>query len=178
MLHITIPSTEYYDGSRNLFIEVPSVELNLQHSLRSIAKWEAIWKVPFLATKELSEDQLASYISCMSDGPVDESVVVCLTSEDVERIGSYIGDTMTATTFPESKDRPSREKISSELIYYWMISANVPFECQDWHLNRLLTLLRVISIKSGPQKKMSKSEIAARNRQLNEQRRQQLGTRG
>jgi hypothetical protein len=85
---------------------------------------------------------------------------------------------MTATTFSNTNTSRSREIITSELIYYWMISLNIPMECQKWHLNRLLTLIRVCNVKNTPPKKMSGKEIMNRNAALNAARRKKLNSKG
>ena len=97
-----------------------------------------------------------------------------LTDKNIEDINEYIDKPMTATTFTSENKSPNREIITSELIYYWMFSLNIPMECQKWHLNRLLTLIRVCNIKNQPPKKMSRREIMSRNAQLNAARRKKL----
>lgn len=178
MLRIVIPESEYFNTETAQFVTLPEKILELEHSLRSLSRWEARYKIPFLAQTELTREQLYFYVYCMCQEEIGTGTLRRLTNENFESISNYIGDEMTATTFPDSFSKPSREKITSELVYYWMIAAQIPFECQDWHLNRLLTLIRVVNVKSQPPEKMSKAEIAKRNRELNEKRRAQLGTRG
>jgi len=93
-------------------------------------------------------------------------------------VDDYINARMTATWFSDTKGSPSRETITAELVYYWMFSLNIPLATEHWHLNKLFTLIRVFNEKNAPQKKMSPREIAARNSQLNEERRARLNTRG
>jgi hypothetical protein len=119
------------------------------------------------------------YIKAMClDSKVPDDIFRKLTNENLETINAYIGAKMTATWFAEAPKKPHRETITAEVIYYWMIALNIPFECQEWHLNRLLTLIQVCNQKNSPPKKMSQQEILARNRALNEQRRAQFGTKG
>jgi hypothetical protein len=110
---------------------------------------------------------------------VDPMVYSCLTDEHFRLINEYISDSKTATIVPEDKrGRGSRDVVTSELIYYWMIALNIPMECQKWHLNRLLTLVKVCNFKNQPEKKMSKRDVISRNRAINEARRKQLNSRG
>lgn len=179
MLEITIPGVELYDERTNEFIYYDDETLQLEHSLVSISKWEANWCKPFLHGKDKTSEEILDYIKCMTitDG-VPDDLYSRLTPENYSMINDYIGRPMTATTFPEDNNRTNREIITSEIIYYWMVSFNIPFECQYWHLNRLLTLVRVCNVKNNPPKKMSQNEVLARNRALNEARRKQLNTRG
>ena len=85
---------------------------------------------------------------------------------------------MTATTINEVKGKRNREIITSEIIYYWMISLNIPFECEKWHLNRLLMLIRVCNIKNEPKKKPNPKTSAQRRKAINDARRNKYGTRG
>lgn len=177
MLVITIGGVEFYDEERKKFITNPSVTLKLEHSLISISMWEAKWKKPFLNTshkqKPRTYEETLDYIRCMTiNKNVDPTVYDRLTRFDLQKIEDYIGDKMTATWFPKQngKGSPNGEIITSELIYYWMIANNIPFECQTWHLNRLLTLIRVCEVKQAPAKKMSKRDIYAQNRALNAKR--------
>ena len=153
--------------------------LRLEHSLVSLSKWESKWCKPFLSKDEKTVEETLDYIKCMTlDQNVDSNVYFCLTEENIKQINDYISAPMTATTFSNNKKGASREQITSELVYYWMIALNIPFECQKWHLNRLLTLIRVCEIKSQPPKKMSRSELASRNAALNEERKRKLNTTG
>ena len=180
MLEIKIPGIDFFDESTNEFATSNGFLLTLEHSLLSVSKWEAKWKIPFLAQQNFTDEQLLDYIVCMTIGKAPEySQYKSIPKSSIQEISDYIADPMTATTFRTSPgDRPSREIITSELIYYWMVGMNIPFECQKWHLNRLLTLIRVTSLKNGPEKKMSRSELAEHNRQLNAERLAKYNTKG
>lgn len=180
MLEITVPNTEIFDDGKQEFVQVKEQTLLLEHSLVSLSKWESKWCKSFLFTKERTFEETLDYIKCMTlTKNVSDYVYRALTKENIEAINSYISAPMTATHFSEDKSgRGNREKVTSELIYYWMIALNIPFECQKWHLNRLLTLIRVCNIKNQPPKKMSKSAIMHRNAALNAARRQKLGSNG
>ena len=181
MLQITIPSRELWDESTNEFVITKEQILQLEHSLISISKWESKWKKPFLSNKEKTYEETIDYIKCMTlNQNVDPNVYNYLTNDNIRQINAYIDSPMTATYFSEEKGgRGGRgEQITSELIYYWMIALQIPFECQKWHLNRLLTLVRVCNIKNQPPKKRSRREIMSRNAALNAARRKQLNTKG
>ena len=181
MLHITIPAGEAFDPRTNEFIKVPKdIPLSLEHSLVSLSKWESKWCKPFLSKEEKTAEETIDYIRCMTlTQNVDPKAYYCLSRENVELINSYIKDPHTATTIHENPNGPkNRETITSELIYYWMIALNIPFECQKWHLNRLLMLIKVCNIKNAPPKKMSRNQILSRNAALNAARKQQLHTKG
>ena len=180
MLQITIPETELYDEINNTFIITEETTLQLEHSLISISKWESKWHRSFLSRREKTYEETVDYIKCMTLTPnVDDDVYNRLTRDNVEQINAYIEAPMTATHFFDpGTGGGSKDAITSELIYYWMIALNIPFECQKWHLNRLLTLIRVCNIKNAPPKKMSKRATASRYAQLNAARRQQLNTKG
>lgn len=180
MLKITIPENELYDEKNNEFVYVKAQEIQLEHSLLSISKWESKWHKSFLSTKNKTTEEVIDYVRCMTiTQNVDKRIYYSLSAENITKINNYIDDPMTATTINGSiGNKPSREIITSELIYYWMIAYNVPVEFEKWHINRLLTLIRVCSIKNAPQKKMSKSEIMNRNAALNEARRKALNSKG
>lgn len=180
MIRITLPEVELFDESTNSFETFEEVEVELEHSLVSLSKWESKWKFPFLGKQEKTVEQTLDYIRCMAiDAEIDTKQLHRLSQNDVTRINDYIKDSMTATWFNEKANKKGvSETITSELIYYWMVALQIPFECQEWHLNRLLTLIKVCNTKNAPEKKMSRSEIAAKNRALNEQRKAQLKTRG
>lgn len=180
MLQITIPQTELWDESKQEFVSLKEQTLQLEHSLVSLSKWESKWNKSFLSSREKTYEETIDYIKCMTLTPnVKPEVYRGLTKSNIEQINKYIEAPMTATSFVEDKrGTGSRATITSELIYYWMIALNIPFECQKWHLNRLLTLIRVCEIKSQPPKKMSNREIMNRNSSLNSARKKQLNTRG
>ena len=179
MLKIIVPGIEYYDEKENMFIYYKDQVLQLEHSLVSISIWEAKWHKPFLSDKDKSPEEILDYVRCMTiTQNVGPDIYSRLTEKNLMDINSYIENSMTATTFSNDKHSGGREIITSEIIYYWMISFNIPFECQKWHLNRLLTLIKVCNIKNNPPKKMSKTEILNRNKALNAARRRELNTKG
>ena len=181
MLRITVPlSQEGWDEQKEEFVSAEEITLELEHSLVSLSKWESKWCKPFLSAADKTVEEIMDYIKDMTlTENVSPDVYSHFTTENFEQINKYINAPMTATTFTEPKNgKKSREVITSELIYYWMVALQIPFECQHWHLNRLLTLVRVCNIKNEPPKKMSKRDIMSRNAKLNAARRQQLNTRG
>lgn len=179
MLTITIPGREMYDEKTQEFFTTKSYTLQLEHSLVSLSKWESKWKEPFLTNKNKTMEQTLDYIRCMTiTQNIDPVVYNGLSSENIRAINSYIDDPMTATTFGQNDTKKNNEVVTAELIYYWMIALNIPFECQRWHLNKLLTLIRVCNVKNTPPKKMSRKEINSRNAALNAARRNKLHTTG
>ena len=182
MLRITIPSGEYWDERRQEFIESEGQTILLEHSLVSLAKWESHWKKPFLSKEKKTRAETLDYIRCMTlNEGVDKSVYETLSDNTINLITSYINEPMTATTFADDgkPGKVSREIITAEIIYYWMVALQIPFEpCQRWHLNRLLTLVRVCNIKNQPKKKTNQRDIMSRNAKLNAERRKRLGTTG
>jgi len=179
MLKIAVPGPEMFDEESQEFITVDDVVLELEHSLVSLSKWESFYEKPFLG-KDKSSEEILRYIKFMVVTPdIPDDVLTKLSEKNLGDIQEYLDAKMTATWFHESPGAPqSRDIITAELIYYWMIVFQIPFECENWHLNRLFTLIRVCNVKQAKPKKMSRSEIAARNRELNAQRRAQLGTKG
>lgn len=176
MLTIIIPGREEYDEVHNEFIQTKDTTLVLEHSLVSLAKWEMKWKLPFISQSyEKTKEQEIDYIRCMTiTQNVDPNVYQLLTFENIKQVRDYIADPMTATVIKDtSKVIPGgrSESITNEVIYYWMTAANIPFECQKWHLNRLLTLIRICNIKNNPPKKMSKNEALKYQAGLNAARR-------
>lgn len=180
MLTIVVPATEFFDELNQEFIYTEGTTLQLEHSLASVSKWESKWEKPFLNDKPRTDEETIDYVRCMCLTPdVPPNVFHRLSQENNEQIAQYIQAKMTATWFKEMPGGPvNREVITAEIIYFWMVSLNVPFECDRWHLNQLLTLIRVINEKNKPKKKMSKMDAAAQRKALNEARRQELGTRG
>ena len=179
MLRIYVPSGELYDERTERFITVNGRELQLEHSLVSVSKWESKWKKPFLGMAAKSREETIDYVRCMTISQnVDPNVFVGLTDANIEAVNKYIDDPMTATTFKNNQKRPNRQIITSEIIYYWMISLGIPMECQKWHLNRLLTLIRVCDEKNQPSRKKNRKDVMAENRALNQMRRARTGSRG
>ena len=181
MLEITIPSIELWDDENQTFIPIKEQTLKLEHSLVSLSKWESKWHKSFLSTKEKTEEETLDYIKCMTiTQNVKPETYAGLTQEHIKQINDYIADPMTATWFSEKegKGKINGETVTAELVYYWMISLQIPVKFEKWHLNRLLTLIRVCNIKNSPPKKMSKRALMNRNAALNAARRQQLNTTG
>ena len=187
MLKITIPKGELYNRKTREFIQVKEQTLTLEHSLVSLAKWESKFKKPFLTKEQKTVKESVEYIKCMTlTQNVDPNVYLGLTNENMRQVDEYIGDSMTATWFSDDKGsgggKPRRntkpEVITAEIIYFWMINYNIPFECQKWHLNRLITLIRVCEAKSEKPKKMSKAALNKHNTALNAARLKALHTTG
>lgn len=179
MLKITIPSQELFDEEKNEFFFTKEVDLVLEHSLVSLAKWESQYKKPFLTKEDKTREETINYIRHMTvTQNVSDDVYKYITQTIIDLVTEYVSDSMTATTFNEEKGSKSREIVTAELIYYWMIAFQIPFECQKWHLNRLLTLIKVCNIKNKPEKKLSRSEIIRRNKALNDARKAKLNTKG
>lgn len=179
MLTITVPAAEFWNPIANEFINTKTCVLALEHSLVSISKWESKWNKPFLSKNEKTDEEMIDYIRCMTlTQNVDPQVYYALTSSNYMAIKDYIDAPMTATTFPKDSEKQNREIVTSELIYYWMIASGIPFECQKWHINRLLTLIRVCGIKNSPKKKMSRKDAMNQQRMLNAQRRSKWGSKG
>lgn len=180
MLQITIPSIEQWDELNERFISTKEHTLTLEHSLVSLSKWESKWCKPFFSTQEKTHEEIIDYVRCMTiTQNVNPETYNFLTKENLSQINSYINAPMTATWFSEDKRKTEKkQQITSEIIYYWMIALNIPFECQKWHFNKLITLIRVCDIKNQPRKKRSKKEIMSRNAALNAARRKQLNSKG
>lgn len=179
MIKIFIHANELFDEKTNKFITVPETAIELEHSLVSISKWEAKTHKRFFSTT-LTPEEILEYIKCMAiSDNVDPRAYYGLTEENVKAISDYINDPMTATTFNNLGHQPrGSEQVSSELIYYWMTELNIPWEAEKWHINRLLTLIKVCSIKKQPSKKMSKADILRQNNALNAQRRARMHSKG
>ena len=181
MLRLIVPlGVEQWDEKKEEFIEPKTMTLQLEHSLLSLSKWESKWCKPFLSQNDLTVEETLDYIKCMVISKnVNPEVFDHFTKDNVKAVIDYINAPMTATTFSkESNGKTNKEIVTSELIYYWMIAYNIPSEYQKWHLNRLLTLIRVCGIKNAPPKKMGKGEIMRNNAALNAARRAKLHSKG
>jgi hypothetical protein len=181
MLRITIPGTELWDEGKEEFVYTKDQTLQLEHSLVSLLKWESKWHKAFLTKREKTYEEVLDYIKCMTlTQNVKPEVYQALTKENIDEVLAYIEDPMTATHFstPQSSGTINGEQTTAELLYYYMIESGVPFECQKWHLNRLITLIRVCSVKRTPPKKMGTSERLSMQARLNAERKQKLNTKG
>ena len=179
MLPITLPEARMFNEQTETFIRVPAVTLKLEHSLISIAKWESKWQKSYLSSNGLTSEEFMDYIRCMSLDPnIDRETLLRLTKNDLAIIIAYIKAPMTATTFSKLSNEPrNHDIITAEIVYYWMVSFGIPFECEKWHINRLLTLIEVCSRKQNPQK-MSNMEAARMRYAMNEARKKKFGTKG
>lgn len=180
MLEIVTDEEEIFQPATNMFIPIPSCVITLEHSLISIAKWESKWHIPYLSDTKRSDKQELDYIRCMVVGTVkDDRVFELLSRKNIKKISDYIDNPMTATTFSKTNaQQHKREVVTAETLYYRMFSNNIPMECQKWHLNRLLTLIRVCDLYNSPKQKMSKTQTAAWNAEQNAARRAKYNTRG
>lgn len=183
MLVIHNPARELFNEQEELFYDVKPQTLSLEHSLVSISKWESKWKKPFLFTRNKTTEEVLDYVRCMTlTQNVDPLVYSALTSENIDKIAQYIDESRTATWFakdPSEKRGTSSEVITSETIYYWMVTFNIPFDpCQKWHISRLLALIKICQIKNSPKKKMTTQQTFSQNRALNAARRKALNSKG
>ena len=180
MLQITIPAIELWDELKQEFVNREAKTLELEHSLVSVSKWESKWHKAFLGKGEKTNDEIRDYVRCMTLTPnVDSDIYNYLTDENYKQINEYIQEPMTATTFRDDKQsRGGAKIITSEVIYSWMFSMQIPMECQHWHLNRLITQVRACSVLNQSPKKMSKKDIMSQNAALNAARRQKLNSKG
>lgn len=179
MLRIIVPSIELFNELTQEFFRSKEYELQLEHSLVSLSKWESKWCKPFLSKENKSSEETLDYVRCMTlTQNVDPTVYNLISKDTMDQIAAYIDAPMTATTIRKENTIANREIVTSEIIYYWMVTFNIPFECQKWHLNRLLTLISVCNIKNQPTKKMNRKELLARNRALNESRKAKYNTTG
>lgn len=180
MLKLIVLGDELFNEETEEFSTFGDVVLELEHSLISLSKWESKHEKPFLSPGEKTADEIISYIECMIKSPeVTPEIYSRFTQKNLDEINEYIDSKQNATTFgtmPEQKGKG--ETITAELIYYWMVAFSIPFECENWHLNRLFALIRICNVKNQKPKKMSRAEIAQRNRELNAQRRAESGSSG
>ena len=180
MLEIIVPAIEKWDERKEEFVYTKTQKLQLEHSLVSIQKWEAKWGKPFLSKDNKTNEEMLDYIRCMTiTQNVNPDTYRCLSQDNLKDINDYIGKDMTATWFSNTdKKKPNRRVVTAELIYYWMIALSIPQEYKKWHLNQLITLIRVTEAEQQPKKKMNQNAEAARRRALNKERRERLKSKG
>jgi hypothetical protein len=180
MLKITVGGTESYNDLTEEFVIVDGTELQLEHSLVSLSKWEEIFEKPFLGHEKKTGEEVLTYVKCMClDDDIPPAVFQQLSEANFTAINDYLNAKKTATWFSDQPGAPkSSEVVTAELIYYWLTVFNIPWDAQYWHLNKLFTLIRICNVKQAKPKKMSRAEEAQRRRELNEQRKRQLGTTG
>lgn len=181
MYKLVVLEEELFDENTSEFIILEAIELELEHSLLSLSKWESFFEKSFLGTENKTDEETLYYVWCMILGDkYDRTIVNRFSDKNLIEINAYINSPQSATTFGEmpSVGRKIGEVITAELIYYWMVAFTVPFECESWHLNRLFSLIKICNIKNSKQPKMSRNELAQRNQTLNAQRREKLKTTG
>lgn len=179
MLLINVPSVDLFDEATNQFVKFTGEALLLEHSLVSLSKWESFNEKPFLGKDTKTDEETLNYVRMMTFSPVrDPEVYNHLTSANLQEISNYINAKMTATWFSDKPGENVASAVTAEIVYYWMIALLIPFECQYWHLNRLLTLIKVLNEKNSPPKPMSQFDAAAQQRELNESRKAQFKTQG
>lgn len=187
MLKITVPGEELYDPVKERFYIVKAADLTMEHSLISLSKWEQKYKKPFLPSSPLAPvnvapEEMLDYIRFMTlTQNVDPNVYNALTKENIEQIKDYMADPMTATTISKQNQKKGPPRvITSELIYAWMAILRIPYTCEKWHLNRLLTLIQVTSIEQEPpdQKKPNPRQMMSQQQALNRARRQRFKSKG
>lgn len=180
---IIISDQSIWDESVEKFVNIKGTTLYLEHSLISLSRWESKWHIPFLGQEEKTKEQIEDYIRCMTlTQHVDQNLYHYISPTIMKEIFDYIEDPMTATWFSNLNETKApvggRRVITSELIYCWMVTLGIPVQFEKWHLNRLLTLIRVINAENAPAKKMSKKDVLARNQKLNAARRAKHKSKG
>ena len=180
MLRIIIDGLEHYNEETETFETFDDVVLELEHSLLSLSKWESEYQKPFLSPGDKTREEIFGYLKAMVLEPgTDPDVLYRCSQENINKIQNYIDSSQSATTFGLMPERRGPgEVITSELIYYWLVTFNIPFEVERWHLNRLFSLIRICNIKNSKPKKMSRNELAQRNKELNDKRKAEMGTTG
>ena len=184
MLELTVSEKELYDNNTNMFLKIPGCVITLEHSLISLAKWESKWQVPYFNGEKKSFEQDMDYIRCMVIGPIkDDRIFNNFSNEELLQIQEYNQSRMTATTFStptavKSTQKKKKEIMTAEVIYARMFMHHISIECQKWHLNRLLTLIKVCDFQNGSGEKMTKKQSAMWAAEQNKARQAKYNTRG
>lgn len=180
MLNIKVPLVEGIDEATSKFVVLDSFNLELEHSLVSLSKWEQFFEKPFLSDEKKTSEETLYYIQCMTlTQDVPDEVWMKLSAENGKDINEYINRKMTATWFTEIPGRArNREIVTAELIYYWMCALQIDWQAQYWHLNTLMTLIKVANEKNQPAKKMSRREAMQKMAEINKRRLEESGGAG
>lgn len=187
MIEINVPASSVVDPDTNRIYRVKKDQkIQLEHSLISIQKWESRWHIAYLKRDhQKTYEQIIDYIRCMTLTPnVADDVYYCIPDSELKRVAQYIDDPMSATRVHDAPPVKSfgigqkQDVVTAEVIYYWMIAMNIPYECRKWHLQQLLTLIRVINAKNAPKKKRPMKDVLAEYRSINEENKKRFGTKG
>jgi len=180
MLKIIVPGVENFDNIKEEFVTTGDVVLELEHSLASVSKWESVWEKAFLGEEKKTTEETLDYVRLMTNTEdINSDIFDRFSKENYSEIDTYINAKMTATWFSDAPSGPKNKNVlTAELIYYWLVEFNIPFECEHWHLNKLFTLIKVCNVQNSKPKKMGQGEAAQRNRELNARRKEELGTTG
>lgn len=178
MKTLNFKEKDFFNEIDDTFIKIPAQTISFEHSLISVSKWEAIWKIPYISDTQKTSEQASDYIKCMSINKNDGMFIHAMTAEQALELKEYIDDPMTATTVFNSKKAPAKKSpMTSEVIYATMIELGIPIEFEKWHLNRLLILIQVLQARQSPQK-MSRADILRQNSEWNKLRKSKLHSRG
>lgn len=181
MLLVSIKEQRLWDEKKEEFILLKPAEFEIEHSLSAVKKWESKYKKPFFGREEKTIEDILNYIRCMTlTRGVDPDVYNYIPQENLKEILEYIGDSMTASWFSKTPEEKGgkREIVTAELVYYWMITLQIPLECENWHLNQLFTLIRVFAVKNGKNNKMNKKDAAAYREAINQANRARFKSKG
>lgn len=166
------------------FVTISPYTIKIEHSLLSIRKWESKWHKPFMTQTQKTQAEQKDYVRCMTIGyELPEEVYATLDAQEMNEVFTYMNEPMTATWFSENDQKQAKSKMGSEtvtyeIVYYWMSKLNIPYDCEKWHINSLMTLIKVSMLKEQPSKKMSKRDVMSQNRALNEQRKAKMKSKG
>lgn len=185
MITIHIPQSEIWDDGNNEFIYIEEQTIDMEHSLVSITKWEAKHHKVFLEENKKTPEEMMDYVRCMCINPLkNERDILGISKKDIEKITNYIEDPMIPFKLKSKDDgntygrKKNKDPMCGIMIYYYMVSCQIPFECQHWHINQLLALIQIYSMKENPGNPLKGSKLANRNTTLNAMRKARLGSKG
>lgn len=180
MLEIYVEGETFWNEELQEFYDMAPKTFHFEYSLAAISKWEMKWHIPYLTEDTKTQEQVRDFIRCMclDEEPPDELHLAILSTRYAEEFNAYTKDPMTATTIKSVDKFPSHSRNNiqtNELIYHLMTVNNIPFECDKWHFNRLMTLIRVCNEQNGEKKPMTKRETLEYQAALNKARRAKKG---